>query len=73
MNIRVKLKNISRIDSAAKRTHGWYVRVSWNQTIYRRFFSDLACGGMTRALIRAVEFRDDIEWQIAKPRTSHKQ
>jgi hypothetical protein len=72
MNIRVKLKNISHIDSTTRRSQGWYVRVSWNQAIYRKFFSDLACGGMTRALIKAVEFRDAIECQISKSRTDQR-
>ena len=72
MDIRVKLENISRIESTTSRSHGWYVRVSWKHAIYRKFFSDLACGGMTRALIKAVEFRDDIEWLIGRLRTDQR-
>ena len=52
-----KLKNISRIDS--KNTHGWYVRIYLNGSIFTaKLFSDRVCGNKERALKYAILYRD---------------
>ena len=52
-----KIKGISRIDSG--HTHGWYVRVYANKTVFTsKLFSDRIYGGKQKALDNAVKFRD---------------
>jgi hypothetical protein len=62
-------KGISRIDSDAKKMHGWYVRVRYNNQTSAKFVSDKQHGGREAALERAVEFRDEMEREMGKPRT----
>ncbi len=45
-----KNKGISRIDSKACRTYGWYVRVRFNGRVVSKMFSDLKCGGASESL-----------------------
>ena len=57
MNISIKHKNISRIDS--KNTHGWYVRIYLNGGVFAsKFFSDKICDGKEKALKNAILYRD---------------
>ncbi len=52
-----KYKGISRIDSG--HTHGWYVRVYANRTVFTsKLFSDRLYGGKGKALENAIKFRD---------------
>ena len=62
-------KGISRIEQAARNTYGWYVRVSFNNQKRVKFFSDSAHGGKERALKQAVEYRNQAEKELGKPRT----
>ncbi len=62
-------KGISRIDSEANKTHGWYVRVQYLGTTHAKFFSDSAHGGEQKALQKAVKHRNSIERELGKPRT----
>ena len=62
-------KGISRIDSPAKKMHGWYVRVRYNNETRAKFVSDLKHGGREAALERAVECRNELEQELGKPRT----
>ncbi|HKP72806.1 MAG TPA: hypothetical protein VJT82_07705 [Pyrinomonadaceae bacterium] len=62
-------KGISRIDSAQKKMHGWYVRVRFSNETRSKFFSDKANGGKEAALERAVECRNKLEQELGKPRT----
>lgn len=62
-------KNVSRIDQPQRNTHGWYVRVSFNGERRVKFFSDASHGGREEALTRAVEFRNESEKELGKPRT----
>jgi hypothetical protein len=64
-----KHKSISRIDSKKKKTHGWYVRVQFNNTMYSKFFSDGQYSGRSEALAAAIEYRNEVEAAIGKPRT----
>ena len=64
-----KYKSISRIDQPEKHTHGWYVRVRYNGNEVSRFFNDKLFGGKTKALDKAVNFRDRTERELGKPRT----
>lgn len=67
----IKHKGISRIDHLKKRMHGWYVRVRLSHTTKSKFFNDNKHGGKEEALRRAVEWRDETEQQIGKPRTDN--
>ena len=62
-------KSISRIDSPGKKMHGWYVRVWFKNKMHSKFFNDKAFGGTDAALEAAIEYRDQIEAEIGKPRT----
>jgi len=62
-------KGISRIDSPAKKMHGWYVRVRYNNETKAKFLSDKLHGGREEALARAVECRNQMEQELGKPRT----
>jgi hypothetical protein len=63
-------KGISRIDQEKRNTHGWYVRVSFNGEKRAKFFSDTSYGGNEEALKRAVEYRNEAEQKLGKPRTN---
>lgn len=62
-------KGISRIDSPQKKMHGWYVRVRLNQVTKSKFISDKKYGGREVALEQAVEWRNQTERELGKPRT----
>ncbi|HYE15050.1 MAG TPA: hypothetical protein VD968_11460 [Pyrinomonadaceae bacterium] len=64
-------KGISRIDSPAKKTHGWYVRVRLNKQAKAKFIPDRLHGGPEGSLKAAVEWRDEFERQLGRPRTDH--
>lgn len=62
-------KGVSRIDSPAKKMHGWYVRVRFNQQARAKFIPDRLHGGREAALVKAVECRDEMERELGRPRT----
>ncbi len=62
-------KGVSRIDQPQRNTFGWYVRVSFNGKKQVKFFSDKVHGGKEAALEAAVEFRNQAEKELNKPRT----
>jgi hypothetical protein len=62
-------KGVSRIDSPQKKMHGWYVRVRLNNVTKSKFVPDRLYGGKEAALERAVEFRNEFEREMGKPRT----
>lgn len=62
-------KGVSRIDSPAKKMHGWYVRVRFDNTTRAKFISDKQHGGREAALEKAVECRNELERELGKPRT----
>jgi hypothetical protein len=64
-------KGVSRIDSPAKKMHGWYVRVRFNKQGRAKFVTDRAHGGREAALLAAVECRDEFERELGRPRTDH--
>jgi hypothetical protein len=51
-----KNKGISRIDSEACRTYGWYVRARFNGKVVSKLFSDKKHGGKAKALMKARRF-----------------
>ncbi|MDM8526896.1 AP2 domain-containing protein [Anaerolineales bacterium HSG24] len=61
-------KSISRIDIPHKKTHGWYVRVWYKGQMHAKFFSDKSYG-VDESLQAAVEYRNEVEAKIGKPRT----
>src|SRR3982750_4621639 len=63
-------KGISRIDQPERKTHGWYVRVSFNAQRRVKFFSDAAHGGKETALEHAIVYRNEAEKELGKPRTN---
>lgn len=62
-------KGISRIDQESRNTYGWYVRVMFNGKQVSKFFSDKVHGGRKAALDAAVQYRDEAEKQLGRPRT----
>ena len=51
-----KNRGISRIDSEACRTYGWYVRLRFNGKSVSKLFSDKKYGGKAQALMKARRF-----------------
>lgn len=51
-----KNKGISRIDSEACRTYGWYVRARFQGKVISKLFSDRKYGGKAKALMKARRF-----------------
>lgn len=64
-----KHKGITRIDHPAKRTFGYFVRVTWNKQRRSKFFSDSVYGDRLAALDAALEWRNEAEKELGKPRT----
>jgi hypothetical protein len=64
-------KGVSRIDSPAKKMHGWYVRVRFNRQARAKFIPDRLYGDKEAALRAAVECRDAFERELGRPRTDH--
>gem|GEM_PF-642311 len=64
-----KHKGITRIDHPAKRTFGYFVRVTWNKQRRSKFFSDSVYGDRLAALGAALEWRNQAEQELGKPRT----
>ncbi|MEI7768458.1 MAG: AP2/ERF family transcription factor [Chloroflexales bacterium] len=64
-----KHKGITRIDHPAKRTFGYFVRVTWNKQRRSKFFSDSVHGDRLAALGAALEWRNEAERELGKPRT----
>jgi hypothetical protein len=62
-------KNISRLDYTPKRMHGYWVRIQWRGQKYAKFFSDHFYGDALAAIDAALEWRDNTERAIGKPRT----
>jgi hypothetical protein len=62
-------KNISRIDSKKKNMHGWYVRIFHNGKSHAKYFNDIKSGGKEEALQDAIEYRNQLEIDLGKPRT----
>lgn len=62
-------KGICRIDQPPRNTFGWYVRVTFNQTTRRKFFSDKASGSKRKALEAAIKYRNEVEKEVGRPRT----
>ncbi len=60
-------KSITRMDY--KKNKGWYVRVKFRGNEYRKYFGDNAWGGYDEAFEAAVEWRDEKELELGKPRT----
>ena len=62
-------KDITRVDSFKRNSHGWYVRVRFKGENHAKFFTDSVHGGREKALHAAVRYRNKIEREIGKPRT----
>ena len=56
-------KGVIRIDSDS--THGWQVRVYRHGKTYSKLFSDRKCGGKEEAFQEAVEYRKELEAEVA--------
>ncbi len=59
-------KSISRIDS--KKANSWY-RVKFNKKNHTKFFSDGVHGGENAALEATIDWRNQKERELGKPRT----
>jgi hypothetical protein len=58
---------ISRIDQPSRRTHGFFVRVSWQGQIFSGFFADKKYGGCEQALATAQKFYLTLRKKLGKP------
>ncbi len=63
------MKNITRVRDPKKRIDGYYVRIQWKKQSYSTFFSLNEYDTEANALHRAIEWRNDTEDEIGKPRT----
>lgn len=64
-----RYKSISRIDQPEKHTHGWYVRVHFKGKEVSKFFPDKLHKGKSKSLQAAIDFRNETEEKLGKPRT----
>lgn len=64
-----KNKGISRIDSEACRTYGWYVRARVNGKVISKLFSDVKYGGRAKALMKARRFYKKSMHKLVKQNT----
>lgn len=55
-----KVKGISRIDQPSRNTHGWFARFSCGKKQVGKFFSDLKHGSARKALLEAIEWREQM-------------
>lgn len=60
-------KSITRMDY--KKNKGWYVRVKFKGEEHRKYFSDKTWGGIETALEAAIQWRNEKEEELGKPRT----
>jgi hypothetical protein len=65
-----KYKNLTRIETSPKHRPGYLVRVTWAKKTYTKYFADTAYGDRLGSLAAAVEWRDQIEREVGKPRTN---
>jgi len=65
-----KYKNLTRIETSPKHRPGYLVRVTWAKKTYTKYFADAAYGDRLGSLAAAVEWRDQIEREVGKPRTN---
>jgi hypothetical protein len=65
----LKHKNITRIDHPVKRTFGYFVRIQWKGERRAKFFSDKTHGDRLAALDAALEWRNQTEKELGKPRS----
>lgn len=62
-------KGITRVDHPARRTFGYMARVVWQKKIHIKFFSDKKYGDRLAALSSAIEWRNQMERELGKPRS----
>lgn len=65
-----KYKNLTRIETSPKHRPGYLVRVTWARKTYTKYFADAAYGDRLGSLAAAVEWRDQVEREVGKPRTN---
>jgi hypothetical protein len=70
--VQQKYKSITRIDRPDRGHHAWYVRVLFKGTLISKHFADLKHGGKRKALKAAIEFRNQAEKELGKPRTDRR-
>lgn len=64
----VKEKGIQRI--VTSKGKGWQVRVAWQTKLYTKWFSDSVWKGKQKAFKAAVEYRNELEQNLGKPRSN---
>lgn len=66
---KTKHKGIYRHNDPDRVLTGYYASVRWKGKQYDKFFGDSACGGRLAAIDAAIEWRNQTEKEIGKPRT----
>ncbi len=64
-----KFKGISRIDQPDNGTVGWFGRITHEGKRYSKYIADASNGGKRAALRKAVEWRNETERTLSRPRT----
>ena len=64
-----KAKGVTRIDEPGGHGVGWYARVTYRGKTWSKYFADGAHQGTQRAFEKAVNWRNDKEKELGKPRT----
>lgn len=64
-------KSIRRVDRPERHEVGWLVRIKYQHTLFRKFFSDAQYKGSGNAFASAVYWRDETEQLIGKPRSEY--
>ncbi len=64
-----KVKGVTRIDDPGGHGVGWYARVRYRGKTWSKYFADMSHKGTMGAFRKAVDWRNDKEKEIGKPRT----
>lgn len=64
-----KVKGVTRIDDPGGHGVGFYARVTFRGKTHSKYFADAAHGGTNSAYQKAVDWRDETEKELGKPRT----
>lgn len=62
-------KNVARLEYPPRDMFGYWVRIQWQGQKHAKFFSDRKYGDRLAALDAAIEWRNNTEKAIGKPRT----
>lgn len=62
-------KGITRVKRRKRSSAGWQARVVFQGDLHQKFFADSTHGSRRESLAEAVDWRNEMERQLGKPRT----